>query len=221
MTEAPKPAKPPKFVADMGHGSNRLQGKSKLLSGSVRIKNGVRNRIEFGEDAVFRGTIVIAGHDNVVRIGGNCHYRGDILVKGNGQVVDFGDHSTSVGLHILCQEGCNVRIGRHCMFSREIEVRTTDAHSVIDMVTGNRLNMPEDITIGDHVWVGVGAIINKGSAVPRDSIVGARAFVNSKIREEHTVIAGAPAKVVKRGVTWNRERRDNFSGTEMFEWVTQ
>ena len=95
-------------------------------------------------------------------IGENCHFGGKIVVKDHSQTVVFGDHSTSVSVCILCQEGANVRIGRWCMLSRDIEIRTTDAHSVIDRETGKRLNTPASITIGDHVWVGVGAIINKG-----------------------------------------------------------
>lgn len=135
--------------------------------------------------------------------------------------MDFGDYSTTVGVYILCQEGCNVRIGRHSMLSREIEIRTTDAHSVIDLETGNRLNTPADVIIGDHVWVGVGVILNKGTVIPNDTIVGAGAFVNKPFEEEHTAIAGAPAKVVRRGVTWNRSRRAKFSTDEMNEWRTK
>lgn len=64
------------------------------------------------------------------------------------------------------------------MFSRKIEVRTTDAHSVIDIETRSRINKAESIHIGDHVWVGLSTIINKGAVIPSDNIIGANSFVN-------------------------------------------
>jgi acetyltransferase-like isoleucine patch superfamily enzyme len=104
------------------------------------------------------------------------------------------------------------------MFSREIEIRTTDAHSAVDRATGNRINMPESVIIGDHVWVGVGAIINKGSVVPSDSIVGAMAFVNRRFEEQGIILGGVPATIVRRGITWNRGRKNKFTTEELDHW---
>lgn len=217
MSEVINPAAS-KFKVEIGDETNTFSTQTEAISGSLKIVRGIKNKIEIGSESIFSGTIKIDGSRNIIRIGQGCHYRGEILVKGSDQIVDFGDYSTTVNVYILCQESCNVRIGRHCMLSREIEIRTTDAHSVIDIETGNRLNTPGDVIIGDHVWVGLGAIVNKGSVIPNDTIVGAGAFVNKPFEEEHTAIAGAPAKVVRRGVTWNRSRRAKFSADEMNEW---
>ncbi|OAP40271.1 hypothetical protein ATB98_02195 [Sinorhizobium saheli] len=89
---------------------------------------------------------------------------------------------------------------------------------MIERASGKRVNSPGSVSIGDHVWVGLGAIISKGSSVPADSIVGAMSFVNGKFDEEGTVIAGVPAKVIKRGVTWSRVRKKRFSPEEMDGW---
>jgi acetyltransferase-like isoleucine patch superfamily enzyme len=176
------------------------------------------NQMQIGKGAKVNGSIEFLGNNNKVIIGESCHLRGSIIVKGEGQTVSFGDHSTTVGVYILCQEECDITIGKWCMFSREIEIRTTDAHSVIDRTTRRRLNKAQSIVIGDHVWVGVGAIINKGAVVPSDSIVGAMSFVNGKFDEEGVVLAGSPAKIVKRGITWNRSRRDQFTQEQMDHW---
>lgn len=188
------------------------------LKGKASCKSGGGNSFTIGANSKFDGSIVFRGKGNRIIIGKDCDFRGDILVKGNNQTVLFGDHSTTVGVYILCQENCNVSIGKWCMFSREIEIRTTDAHSVIDRTTGMRTNLPESVTIGDHVWVGVGAIINKGAVVPSDSIVGARSFVSGKFYEEGVIIAGSPGKVVKTGVTWNRLRKKSYSPEEIDHW---
>lgn len=188
------------------------------LGGKIRVRKGEGNKLWIGSGTKFQGSVDISGNNNRVIIGKNCHYRGDIIVKGDNQTVSFGDNSTTVNVYILCQENCDVLIGRWCMFSREIEVRTTDAHSVIDRATGRRLNKPASIVVGDHVWVGVGAIINKGAVIPSDSIVGAMSFVNGRFDEEGVIIAGAPGKVVKRGITWNRSRRTKFTEEDLEYW---
>lgn len=188
------------------------------LSGKIKIRRGAGNILELGRGTIFNGTVEISGDNNRVIIGDNCHFRGDILVKGNNQTVSIGNHSTTVNVYILCQEGRDVTIGKWCMFSREIEIRTTDAHSVIDRETKKRLNTPASVVIGDHVWIGVGAIINKGAVIPSDSIVGAMSFVGGKFDEEGVIIAGAPGKVVKRGITWSRDRRAKFTDEEIDHW---
>ena len=185
--------------------------------GTINIK-GSGNVVEFLGDSLFNGNINIQGDNNRVLIGANCAIRGRILVKGSKQTVSVGEYTTFQSVYILCQEGCDVTIGRWCMFSREIEIRTTDAHSVVDMNSGSRLNKPASIEIADHVWISVGTLISKGVKLPEDSIIGAQSFVNGSFTEPNTVIAGMPAKVVKRGVTWNRNRKDKFSQDELNVW---
>jgi hypothetical protein len=209
----------PVFFAEMGDGNEFLRSGAKSLKGKVFIKRGSGNTVSIGADTIFDGTIIISGHGNRVILGQNCHYRGDILVKGNNQTVTFGDHSTTVGVYILCSEGYDVTIGKWCMFSRDIEIRTTDAHSVIERASGKRINGPASVEIGDHVWVGVGAIVNKGAIIPVDSIVGARAFVNKAFNQPGVILAGAPAVVVKSGITWNRLRKKQYTSEEMNHWI--
>lgn len=216
-----KPASPRKikpFDAGLSEGNVFRDEGAVLIKGFLLVPTGSGNLVVIGKGSRFSGRIKIQGSNNKVLIGNECDFRGSITVKGRGQTVSFGDHSSTTAVNILCQESCDVHIGRWCMFSREIEIRTTDAHSVIERDSGKRVNSPGSISIGDHVWVGLGAIISKGSSVPADSIVGAMSFVNSKFDEEGTVIAGVPAKVIKRGVTWSRLRKKKFSPEEMNDW---
>lgn len=188
------------------------------LEGRIEVLRGSENHLEIGEGTKFAGTIHVEGSRNRIVIGKNAHFRGKIVVKGDGQTVSFGDRSTSVEVYILCQESCDVRIGTWCMLSREVEIRTTDAHSVIDRATGNRINLPGSVSIGDHVWVGARSIVSKGAKIPSDSIVGAMSFVNAEFAEEGVVIAGVPAQITKRGITWNRGRRQKFTKKHMDHW---
>ena len=210
--------KAPKFRNAFGTENEFVDLGAASLAGHVFVGKGKGNRLSIGKQTKFRGTIEVVGNNNNIMIGDNCHFRGQIVVKGNGQTIRFGNNSTTVDVYILCQEDCDVTIGEWCMLSREIEIRTTDAHSVVDRATGRRINAPKSVTIGDHVWIGVGAIINKGAVVPSDSIVGAMAFVNQRFEEQGVVLAGTPATIVKRGITWNRSRKAKFTAAELDHW---
>lgn len=188
------------------------------LAGSIKIGKGRGNVIRFGEGSRFSGSIQIVGNRNLIDFGAHTHIKGRILVKGNKQRVMIGDHTSSVDVRILSSEKCDIIIGRHCMFSRKIEIRTTDAHSIVDRETGRRLNGAGSVTIGDHVWVGLGVVISKGANIPTDSVVGAMSFVNRSFDEPGVVLAGAPAKVVRRGITWNRGKKKRYTREQLDFW---
>ncbi len=90
------------------------------------------------------------------------------------------------------------------MFSYGISLRTTDAHDILDLESGAKLNSPQSIEIGEHVWVGTEALLTKGISVANDVVIGQRALVNKSIEESHVIVAGVPGKIVKRGTTWKR-----------------
>ncbi|MBU2964994.1 hypothetical protein Q4508_09425 [Amphritea sp. 2_MG-2023] len=187
------------------------------VRGSIIVK-GTGNHIYFGPGMKFNGDLTIQGDNNEVVLSEACIVRGRILIKGKGQRVSVGEKTTFGSVYMLCQEGCNIDIGHWCMFSRDVEIRTTDAHSVINLKNRRRINMPASIIVGDHVWVGVGALLSKGSEIASDSIVGAYAFINDSFNESNVIVAGTPGKVVKQDVTWNRGRKSKFTEDEINHW---
>tara|TARA_B100001778_G_scaffold334796_1_gene347871 strand:+ start:4601 stop:5260 length:660 start_codon:yes stop_codon:yes gene_type:complete len=203
----------------IGKHKNTVNYKDSLLTGRIDFKSGEDNVVTIGKNTKFSGTLTIEGSNNVVSMGKNCIFRGEILIKGDGQTVAIGDHTTTGGgTYILCSEGCNVLIGNYCMFSRDVEIRTTDAHALIDRNTRERINPAASVNIGDHVWIGVRSVITKGAVVPTDTTIGAMSFVSGKFDEESTVLAGVPAKVIRRDITWNRGRRKKYSLKQMDAW---
>lgn len=174
------------------------------VGGSIKIVKGKGNVIRFGSGSRFAGSIHIVGNNNVIEIGVNADIKGRIIVKGSRQRVVIGEGTTSKGVRLLCSEDCHITIGNHCVFLNKIEIRTSDAHSVVDRETGNRLNPAAPVTIGNHVRVGAGAVINKGASIASDSIVEAMSFVNRVFAEEGVVLAGVPAKVTLSGIARNR-----------------
>lgn len=124
----------------------------------------------------------------------------------------IGKNFRCVSLRISAQseENLSVIIGDNCMFATRVLLRPTDGHSIYDVNTKELLNKGEDIIIGNHVWSGLNTLYLKGAEVFDNSIVGANSVVNKKFHEENVVIAGSPARIVKRGVNWTIENPGKY-----------
>lgn len=55
----------------------------------------------------------------------------------------------------------------------------------------------EGIQVGDDVWIGAGAVVTDGVSIGQGAVVGAGAVVTRDV-PEHTLVAGVPAKVVRK-----------------------
>ncbi len=152
-------------------------------------------------------SFTINGNNNIIEIGENTYIaHGDFYIEDNGGRIEVGNNTKLCGqLHLACTEGKTIHIGDDCLFSSDIVFRSGDSHSVLDM-NGNRINHAKDIVIGNHVWVGYRVLVNKGVSIAANSIIGTGSVVTKAFEESNVVIAGVPAKVVKKGVTWSEER---------------
>lgn len=123
-----------------------------------------------------------------------------------GEIIIGDDTTTESGCQFSSCEGKRIVIGRDCMISHDVDIRNSDSHSVLNE-NGERVNPSSDITIGDHVWVGIRCTILKGSVIPSSSIVAASSLVTSSLKSSgHALIAGCPARVVKTNINWTRKR---------------
>lgn len=175
------------------------------FSRRVKIKNnGIGNILEFGKGCrLYDCTIQLFGDNNHVVIDRDCVCKNLDIWISDGGLIHIGHNTHFTGeIHIACIEGKKVEIGERCLFSDKIVFRTGDSHSILNFM-GERLNPAKDIIIGNHVWIGQQVIVLKGAHVGNESIIGTRALVTGKDFEDNVIIAGSPAKVVKRDVTWH------------------
>lgn len=105
----------------------------------------------------------------------------------------------------------NCFIGDNCLLSWGIKIRTSDGHSVVDLDTNKAINLPQDVNVGDRVWVGEGVSFLKGSLISADSVVGSHAIVTRKFDQPNCVIAGFPAKIVKENIKWDRRMPSEYN----------
>lgn len=178
--------------------------------------NGDNNKVIIGDGCMFRGrcNIIVIGDNNKLVIGDNCFINnvGPMLFAiGWGGLTDthfasilVGENSYIGGADIVAMENnSEIIIGKNCMLSTMISIYGTDYHSILDL-EGRLLNYGKKVVIGDNCWIGNDVKITKKAFIPNNTIVGIGSVVSSKFEEENTVIAGNPAKVVKRGVKFDR-----------------
>lgn len=151
------------------------------------------------------------GNNNTLVLGEWCNVkRGHYRLTGNNNLIEIGTKTTINGAYMLCEGGSRIIIGEDCLLSYSLEFRTTDAHSIFDRDTGELLNMPDDIRIGNHCWIGKEACVLQGVRLGDNIIVGMRALVTKTFSEEFTAIAGVPAKTVNTGVRWDRKAPERY-----------
>lgn len=164
------------------------------------------NRLVIGKGVMFEGPchIRFTGSGSSVEIGNN-NWVGremELAISAN-SLVKIGDNCTFESIYAVAQEG-NITIGDDCMFSVRINLWQTDGHPIFDAGSGRRVNCGKNLSIGNHVWVGLEAFLLGGCTIGADCIVGARS-VTSGTFPDGVILAGSPARVVRTGITWRKD----------------
>ena len=175
-------------------------------------------------------SLTIRGNDNHVLLDGVRFVKSSITLVGDGNRFEIaptsdpireaqfwvGDGgSISIGKNFGPQERLKVVvdndadtkhrlvIGNDVLTAVDTVIRTSDGHSIVDPLTGRPVNEPQDVTIGNHVWIGTRSTILKGSVLPDGCVVGANSLVNRKFTEEKLLLVGSPARILRRNVCWD------------------
>lgn len=182
---------------------------SQRLMKKVTIKvGGKNNRLVLAEGVeISHCEIRLDGEDNLIEIGPRTRFSsGKIYLRHTrGQHIRIGADTTVEGAYLLIDEAASIDIGQDCMLSTDILIRCGDKHSILDAESGQRINPSKDVNISDRVWIGRDVQILKGTVLHPETVVGACSLVSKAFDEGHCVIAGVPAKIVKRGIRWDRK----------------
>lgn len=176
---------------------------------SITIK-GNNNSIDIGNFVELSNTkIYINGSNNRIHIADHVIFGtgGSLWIEDNYCLIDIGQRSTFEDANLaVTEDGSRIIIGEDCMFAYDVDVRTGDSHSIIDKLTKTRINKASDVTIGNHVWVAAHCSILKGVTIGDNSVVAGRSVVTKPFSQTGIIIGGAPAKIIKENITWDRVR---------------
>ncbi|AQR96988.1 acyltransferase [Clostridium saccharoperbutylacetonicum] len=173
-------------------------GKSEIFSdngGSITIED---NCI-FGE-----ATKIFSSNYGSIIIKKNSIYGENTYIRCNSSNVIIGENGT-FGECLLIDVSYNgeVYIGDNCMLSRYVSIIDNDGHPIFNIHTGQQINIKDSIFIGNHIWIGIKSSILSRSKIGDGSIIGANSVVKN-IFPNNCIIAGVPAKVVRKDIAWDR-----------------
>ena len=105
------------------------------------------------------------------------YYGVDIQVFKNAELSIGSQVTLNRNVQIICME--KITIGNDVLISRDVIIRDNDGgHKMI--TDGYKTSTP--ISIGNHVWIGHGAMIMKGVTIGDGAIIGAGAWVVSNVK---------------------------------------
>ena len=109
--------------------------------------------------------------------------------------VEVGEH-TWIGPNTLLDGSGGLRIGSWCSIGAAAQLYSHDS-SLAALSGGAEAYHRAQTEIGDHCWIGGGAVIAMGVTIGPRCIVRPLAYVESDL-PEGSIVAGNPARVVGR-----------------------
>lgn len=146
--------------------------------------------VQNGGRVVFKGRAHFATHANVLVSGSKLEF-------GKGFGCNVGCRFSSVA---------GVTFGEDCLLGGSCVVRDSDGHKVFDCNEEFEKTLPhassKEIFIGDHVWIANNSSVLKGVSIDSNNIISYGSLVVKPVEGQYQIIAGTPAKVVKRNIIW-------------------
>lgn len=210
------------FINVQGKGNKIYVMKSPSSFGRVNITVEGNNNDIFIKNVFVNGFVDIKcyGDNGVVKTGSMSINDGLSIINGSktnwifshGSKIEIGENMSAEYLTIWNNHSdANVIIGKDCMISHSVLLQNSDTHPIYDLATKKIINKPvSGIVVGNHVWLSLCVTIMKNSFIADNCIVGRNALVTKKFEEPNNVIAGIPAKIVRKGIEWQIYDDDFF-----------
>jgi acetyltransferase-like isoleucine patch superfamily enzyme len=140
-------------------------------------------QLEIGRHATLRiGRWAWIGHGSKIRV-----HEGEVTIGAK----------TVMGQECTISAFQHISIGRECILADRVMLIDFD-HGMIEVDRPIRLQgiYKRDVRVGHNVWIGYGACVLRGATIGDNSVVGTSSVVTKEV-PENTVVAGAPARVLR------------------------
>jgi acetyltransferase-like isoleucine patch superfamily enzyme len=190
-------------VGDIAPGTRRAESFGSFGRGSCV---GFPTEALFGESAIHIGEDTLIGRQCTLSVG---YGPAQTDLPGRGLVI--GDRCV-IGARGCITAHSSIVIGDDVWFGKDVFVSDA-SHGYTDPSTpvGNQLGEHQPVSIGNGSWIGHGAIVLPGTTIGRNVVVAAGSVVRGTI-DDHAIVAGVPARVVRRfeqGIGWTRENGED------------
>lgn len=135
-------------------------------------------------------------HNNVyLRSNPNGYHTGmpfptTLIADVPGASISVGENCRLNGVYIHSQQ--SIQIGENCVIAAGVNIMDSNGHQVNSSNRTIGRDKPQPIIIGNNVWIGLNAIILKGSVIGDNSVVAAGSVVKG-VFPNNSLIQGNPA----------------------------
>ncbi len=125
------------------------------------------------------------------------------------------EDNISIGQNLHITSGTNLIIGKNTTIAENVFITSVEhEYQRIDEHIMDQPNIIKDTIINENCFIGYGAVIQAGTILGKQCIVGSNAVVKGSF-PDYCVIAGIPAKIIKRydtkKQTWRKtDSKGNF-----------
>jgi acetyltransferase-like isoleucine patch superfamily enzyme len=186
----------------------------------LRVARGVNLQVagQFSYGAgcgIGEGSNILVPSQALLLLGSEC-YIGRHVELGPGGRIEIGADTSLQDRCILLGE---VKVGRYCRFAPNVFISSGQHYFDLqptwlirdqDEQAGRdpRLSAAHNarVTVEDDCWIGINTVVMRGTTVGKGAIVGAGSIVTADVAP-YTVVAGTPAKVIRRRLEFDPPRR--------------
>lgn len=204
-------------------------GKNVVLPDKT-INIGSNVRLVIGDNSRLYTNRLIFASGASLTIGKNVYISEMEIFVNSYSSVEIGDNTSMQTGKLRTGRNQSIKIGKGCMFSWDIIFLPHDGHLLWDVTRGKCTNnttgkQRPSIIIKDHVWIGGETVIMPNTVIETGSVCGYRSMVKGKI-PNNCIVAGTPAKVIKRNIAWSKENvsfddNDFYKIDEQYRKMTQ
>jgi len=188
--------------------SNKFELEGKLRNCRIKV-TGEGNSIRIEKDCILNRVFIdISGRNNslILHQGVTMKEGGRIRIEDYKNSIEIHEGATLINVFLSsADKETKMTIGKNCLFSSDVIIRTSDSHSILDE-SGNRINYGKDVSIGNHTWICYGVRVMKGTNIGSDCVVGSNTMITGISTGDNVLVVGNPAKVVKSGINWTIKR---------------
>lgn len=172
----------------------------------ILFPNGEGNIVEIEVPYKFyRTQIRLTGSNGRLKIKKNCSMFNQFINIGNNGFCEIDENFYSTQNCRFYVGASSLKIGKNCLFSRNITIYCDDGHDIIDNANNLIINrQKEGVFVGDKVWLGDSVFLLKGTMLSNNTVVGARTLVSKEFTDTNTLIYGTPARVQSTNINWEK-----------------
>lgn len=174
----------PHSVFDIRKGAKIHIGENLIFGKSWTNGSKIETRLLMNENS----KLIIQNHYTI-------HAGSFIDILKNGKLIL---HSGFMNEHVQIVCGSQIVIGEGCAIGRDVVISDHDGH----YIENPNYKISQPINIGNHVWIGQGAVIRKGVTIGDGAVIASYAVVTKDVPAK-CIVAGCPARIIKKDINWH------------------